>query len=75
MLSVKKCFEPQQNSMAEFVELSREAIRQESLQRLDKVCRPYDIWHTGKDNLCRVPQCLSAMDFLAADAVKELNME
>jgi len=59
MLSLKEDYEPQRNSMADPVELSSEAIRQEALQKLDRGIKPYNIWGKGGYPL---PPCLKAMD-------------
>lgn len=75
MLSKAKFFEPQRNSMAMFIELSREAKRQEALQERDKIRRPYDIWAQGKGLVCSVPPCLKAMDYLVVSAVNGEDME
>jgi len=55
--------------------MSREAIRQEALQRLEKVVRPYDIWNRKKSNLVPMPNCLKAMDHLVADAIAGKDMD
>ena len=60
LLSAKSCFKPQHNSMAEFVELSPESIRQENMQKEDTGTIPYDIYEIGKG--AKIQECLNAMD-------------
>ena len=61
MFPIDDCFLPRRRSMADFVELSREAVCQEALQRFDKVV-PYDILGWGGDDVDPLPPCLKAMD-------------
>ena len=61
MISVKDFFRPQRNSMADFVELTPEAVHHEALQELD-TAKPYNIFGQGGDGWRKLPECLKVMD-------------
>ena len=63
MISVKDCFRPQRNTMADFVELTPESIHHEALQRHDRA-KPYDIFGQGGEGWRELPECLTVMDKL-----------
>ena len=66
-LSIKRCFRPQYSSMAEFLELSRESVRQEEMQQKDDKITPYEIFmfKEGEDYEKKLPKCLTAADNLS----------
>jgi len=54
---------------------SREEIRQNALAGLDKVRRPYDIWHRGSEDLHPVPSCFTALDYLVEAAINGVDLD
>jgi hypothetical protein len=62
MLQVKDCFMPYRNSMAEFIEPSREVIRQEKLQAADNKITPYDVFGRGDEYGEPLPDCLTQIE-------------
>ena len=72
MLSNKKLFQPQRNSMYEPVEVCFEALRQEALEEIDKDRIPYNVLGWGDQEATNPnPDYFSAMDYLVE--VKEME--
>ena len=58
MFIIKECFTPPQNSMAEVMPRSREALRMSALQGIDVNIRPFDVYgiHKGNKNWRELPE-------------------